>query len=63
VRQAAGGVRQAAGGSGAGLLVLACSGAAGAAGVAGGTGPAASSYDVDAAFMLLQVHDRGIHAV
>jgi hypothetical protein len=33
------------------------------AGAAGGTGLAAGSYDVDAAFMLLYVHDRGIHAV
>jgi hypothetical protein len=33
------------------------------AGVAGGAGPTARIYDVDAAFMSLQVHDRGIHAV
>jgi hypothetical protein len=33
------------------------------AGAAGGTGPTAGSYDVDAAFMSLEVHDGGIHAV
>jgi hypothetical protein len=33
------------------------------AAVASGTGPAAASYDVDAAFMLLQVHGWDIHAV
>ena len=31
--------------------------------VTGDTTSAAGSYDVDAAFMSLQVHDRGIHAV
>jgi hypothetical protein len=33
------------------------------AAVAAGTGPARASYDVDAAFMHLERHERGIHAL
>ena len=32
-------------------------------GVAAGTGPASASYDVDAASMHVERHERGIHAV
>ena len=31
--------------------------------VAAGTGPAWASYDVDAAFMHVERHERGIHAL
>jgi hypothetical protein len=33
------------------------------AAVAAGTGPARASYDVDAAFMHVERHERGIHAL